>query len=829
MADTTKSGQLLFPEFALAMYLCNLKLQGKTLPNALPEKVTNEVSSMVDIISFGVPDTKPPALTRTNVPNFSVTPAQSPQSSQAPSNASLLTTLQTQSTGMPNMPMMTQPTGFGNQGFMSQPTGFARPPMPPMPTGMSSVTSGQLGANQLTAQPTGMPGQWGYVNAPAGGLPGISLLESRMLPQAGRESGNFTTAGLQGNATIPWAVTKDEKTSYDNIFRAWDGLNQGYLTGQTCIEVFGQSGLDKKALEQIWTLADPHNRGKLDKDEFSVAMHLIYRKLNGYDVPARLPPELVPPSHRKFAESVNTVKGFLRSDADARKASGVSYLKSHSFKNDPNRQTVRKDATVYKHDDNDVGYKSSARHRAPTRDRSPAPEARTEELSIEQLRKKVREKQILLNAIDIKDEAAAEDDEILDRRDRRDAEDLLRRIRRIQDEIDTHPNAQDRSADADAERRQLRRQLQNLTDRLPDIASKVRKTERSIAEAKLELFRLRDAKAHPNSASSIVGTGPGGSITDADRLKARSKAMMQQRLAALTGKPAPPAEGEDEDAPRRLADETQKITTERENNERMTREVEESVEEFRRGLEDALKGSDSKSSANEHEFRRWEEGLGVEDEVRDFIFELQRSSRASRMKREDDRDHRRGGSRSRYEEPPKNVTSPPRSSVSTPTPVVSSGGSYSSYKTPEERAAFIKQQAEQRMAERLAAMGIKSTIRPGAFTETAEQRQERERREAEERRRKAEEEEAKREQLRQQRLAGESIAPPSVEPSKPLAKKPPPPPPSSRGAKKDTSAQDDAWRRAERRAEEQALAAEQEAQEKARSELEYVPLIRFPY
>jgi len=25
-----------------------------------------------------------------------------------------------------------------------------------------------------------------------------------------------------------------------------------------------------------------HNRGKLDKGEFSVAMHLIYRKLNGY-------------------------------------------------------------------------------------------------------------------------------------------------------------------------------------------------------------------------------------------------------------------------------------------------------------------------------------------------------------------------------------------------------------------------------------------------------------------------------------------------------------------------------------------------------------------
>lgn len=788
------------------------------MPSTLPEKVTNEVSSMVDIISFGVPDTKLPEPARTNVPNFSVTPAQS---SQPPSNASLLSSLQTQSTGMPSVPMISQPTGFGNQGFMAQQTGFARPSIPPMPTGVSSLGSGQLGVSQLTAQPTGLPGQWGYVNAPAGGLPGISLLESRMLPQAGRESRNFTTAGLQGNATIPWAVTKDEKTSYDNIFRAWDGLNQGYLTGQTCIEVFGQSGVDKKVLEQIWTLADPHNRGKLDKDEFSVAMHLIYRKLNGYDVPARLPPELVPPSHRKFSESVNTVKSFLKSDADARKATGVSYLKSHSFKSDPNQQAHRKDATVYKYDDSDVGYQSSSRHRTPARDRSPVPETKTEELSIEQLRKKVKEKQILLNAIDIKDEAAAEDDEILDRRDRRDVEDLFRRIRRIQEEIDTHPNTQDRSSDADAERRQLKRQLQNLTDRLPDIASKVRKTERSIADAKLELFRLRDAKAHPSSGSSIVGTGPGGSITDADRLKARSKAMMQQRLAALTGKPAPPTDGEDEDAPRRLADETQKITTERENNERMTREVEEGVEEFRRTLESSLQDLSSKSSTNDHEFRRWEEGLGVEDEVRDFIFELQRSSRGARIKREDDRDHRRGETHSRHVEPAKRAVSPPRPSSSTSTPAAS-GGSYSSYKTPEERAAFIKQQAEQRMAERLAAMGIKSTLRPGALTETAEQRQERERKEAGERRRKAEEEEAKLEQLRQQRLAGESIAPPTPE-SKPVSKKPPPPPPSTRGAKKDTQAQEESRKRAEKEAAEQALAAEQEAQEKARLELEYVP------
>lgn len=771
----------------------------------LPDKIANEVSSMVDIISFGVPDTNPslPASTRTNIPDFSVTPAPS---TQGLSNAALLSTLQTPPTGMPNIPMMTQPTGIGSPG-LGQQSGFVRQPLPSMQTGMPALTSGQSGLTSMATQPTGLPGQWGYINAPAGGLPGISLLESRMLPQAGRESRDFTTAGLQGNATIPWAVTKDEKTAYDNIFRAWDGLNQGYLTGQTCIEVFGQSGLDKTVLEQIWTLADPHNRGKLDKDEFSVAMHLVYRKLNGYDVPPRLPPELVPPSHRKFSESVDTVKSFLKNDTKARMTSGVSYLKSHSFKSAPTEFSHHKDATLYRHNDNDIGYQSSARRRTPARDHSPSPLTKTEALSLEQLRKKVKEKQILLNAIDIKDEAAAEDDEILDRRDRRDVEDLFRRIRRIQEDIDTHPNTQDRSVDADAERRQLGRQLQNLSDRLPDIASKVRKTERAIGDTKLELFRLKDAKAHPESASMIVGTGLGGSITEADRLKARSKALLQQRLAALTGKPAPPSGRGEDEAQRRVADETLKITAERERNEKMTREVEESVEELGKSLEKSLKDSSTKTSANEHEYRRWEEGLGVEDEVKDFIFELQRSSRVTIMKRQDQ-------DRSKYEGPIGRVISPPRSSAATPTPAPapSSGSSYSSYKTPEDRAAFIKQQAEQRMAERLAALGIKSTLRPGALTETAQQRQAREREEAEERRKKSEEEDAKREQIRRQRIAGESVAPPNVESPKPVAKKPPPPPPSSRGVKKDTRALDEMRKISEREAEE---LARQELEEKA--------------
>jgi hypothetical protein len=467
-------------------------------------------------------------------------------------------------------------------------------------------------------------------------------------------------------------------------------------------------------------------------------------------------------------------------------ATGVSFLKNRSFRGDAG-QAQRKDATVYKFDDNESGYISSARHRVRDRGRSPSPAISAspspapEELSVDQLRKKVREKRVILDAIDIKDEDRAEDEDAMDRRDRRDADDLFRRIRKIHEDIDNHSNASLHISDPDAERRQLKRQLQILTDRLPDIASKVRSTERRIAESKMELFRLRDAREHPEAAPSIIGTGPGGSITEADLKKAKSKALVQQRLAALTGKPVQ-STGEDgiEAASKRLADESHKVNTEKDNNERMTRDVEESVSEFRKGVEDTLNdvGGPKNTSTSEHERRRWEDGLGVEDEVKEFIFDLQRRSHATHARREDNQgSQRRGGA-----EPNRRVastkpytrdqpTSPPPARTSTAPPRTSQSN-YSSFSSAEERAAYIKQQAEQKMAERLAALGIKHPMTAN-FGETPQQRAEREQREREDRIRKADEEEAQREKLRQARLQGDMPVPPPTTSTK---KAPPPPP-----------------------------------------------------
>ena len=163
----------------------------------------------------------------------------------------------------------------------------------------------------------------------------------------------------------------------------------------------------------------------------------------------------------------------------------------------------------------------------------------------------------------------------------------------------------------------------------------------------------------------------------------------------------------------------------------------------------------------------------------------------------------RGSSR---ETTPRSYNRQPERRTSPKPATLPSGGSYSSHKTAEDRAAFIKQQAEQRMAERLAALGLKPSVKPG---ETAQQRQQREAKEREDRVRLAEEEDTKRENERQRRLADEQ--PSAPESSKP-SKKPPPAPPI-RKSRADSAAQ----RGESKRKEEDAtkVKAEHEGMEKA--------------
>ncbi|KAI0282136.1 hypothetical protein BGY98DRAFT_912704 [Russula aff. rugulosa BPL654] len=59
-----------------------------------------------------------------------------------------------------------------------------------------------------------------------------------------------------------------------------------------------QSKLPGTDLALIWDLADLNNDGRLTRDGFAVAFHLIQGKLSGKEIPSTLPASLMPPSMR---------------------------------------------------------------------------------------------------------------------------------------------------------------------------------------------------------------------------------------------------------------------------------------------------------------------------------------------------------------------------------------------------------------------------------------------------------------------------------------------------------------------------------------------------
>uniref|UniRef100_A0A665U7S4 Epidermal growth factor receptor pathway substrate 15 n=1 Tax=Echeneis naucrates TaxID=173247 RepID=A0A665U7S4_ECHNA len=105
---------------------------------------------------------------------------------------------------------------------------------------------------------------------------------------------------LAGGVTvdIPWAVKPEEKMKFDAIFDSLGPVG-GMLSGDKVKPVLLNSKLPVDILGRVWELSDLDRDGMLDKDEFSVAMYLVYRALEGEPVPMSLPPPLVPPSKRK--------------------------------------------------------------------------------------------------------------------------------------------------------------------------------------------------------------------------------------------------------------------------------------------------------------------------------------------------------------------------------------------------------------------------------------------------------------------------------------------------------------------------------------------------
>uniref|UniRef100_A0A8C3RWL9 Epidermal growth factor receptor pathway substrate 15 n=1 Tax=Chelydra serpentina TaxID=8475 RepID=A0A8C3RWL9_CHESE len=96
-----------------------------------------------------------------------------------------------------------------------------------------------------------------------------------------------------------WVVSPADKIKYDEFFLKIDQDMDGFISGVEARELFLKTGLPSNILAHIWGLSDTQDCGKLSKEQFALAFHLINQKLTkGIDPPQALTAEMIPPSDR---------------------------------------------------------------------------------------------------------------------------------------------------------------------------------------------------------------------------------------------------------------------------------------------------------------------------------------------------------------------------------------------------------------------------------------------------------------------------------------------------------------------------------------------------
>ncbi|KAL7270330.1 hypothetical protein RUND412_006966 [Rhizina undulata] len=110
------------------------------------------------------------------------------------------------------------------------------------------------------------------------------------------------TQTIQSQISGDWAISPADKNRFDAVFLTVDKQNKGYITGEEAVPFFYNSGLPEEDLATIWDLADIHKAGRLDRDEFAIAMYLIRQQRNtpgARGLPEQLPLNLIPPAMRQ--------------------------------------------------------------------------------------------------------------------------------------------------------------------------------------------------------------------------------------------------------------------------------------------------------------------------------------------------------------------------------------------------------------------------------------------------------------------------------------------------------------------------------------------------
>ncbi|TNM95026.1 hypothetical protein fugu_017785 [Takifugu bimaculatus] len=280
LADTDSDGKMDRLEFSIAMKLIKLRLQGRSLPSSLPIIMKQSPGSAPIVPSaarFGMG----------SMPNLSVGLSSIPA-------MPILTPIPIN----PMQPLVPVPMTLplisiqGNSGLPNGSVSLLPPP--------------------LVHSNAGLP--LSGFSSPMTFSPPSSMSKANSLLDLGSSSSNSSsTTSLASNSpkmgTNDWSIPQASRLKYRQQFNTLDKLMSGYLSGPQVRNALIASNLTQTQLATIWTLADVDRDGRLQGDEFILAMHLVDMAKSGRPLPLTLPQDLVPPSLRGGMKPIELVNG----------------------------------------------------------------------------------------------------------------------------------------------------------------------------------------------------------------------------------------------------------------------------------------------------------------------------------------------------------------------------------------------------------------------------------------------------------------------------------------------------------------------------------------
>ncbi|KAM4728373.1 epidermal growth factor receptor substrate 15-like 1 isoform 3-T3 [Anableps anableps] len=142
------------------------------------------------------------------------------------------------------------------------------------------------------------------VGSAASALGGVTPLSTSAVNLSPKHSFKSSSASSPA-AAVNWVVPVGDREKYRELFKKTDTDGDGFITGTEIIEIFMQSNLSQTMLAQIWGLADTKQTGKLNPEQFALAMHFIQQKVTkGIDPPSTLTSDMIPPSERTAAAAM---------------------------------------------------------------------------------------------------------------------------------------------------------------------------------------------------------------------------------------------------------------------------------------------------------------------------------------------------------------------------------------------------------------------------------------------------------------------------------------------------------------------------------------------